>query len=228
VIGIPTLTFDPEGIHRAVLNICTNAVDACDGNADAKVIVATEHDVAAGKVRVTVEDNGSGIEPEDLDKIFTIFVSRKGGRGTGLGLPVSQKILREHGGDIHVESELGKGSRFTLTLPLASASVPAPAPGPVRPQKVDSAGGVLFEEGEISRLRSRWADIQSGFVDEPRRSVQEADSLVTATMKRLAEQFAAERSNLEGQWDRGSDISTEDLRIALRRYRAFFGRLLSI
>ena len=52
--------------------------------------------------------------------------------------------------------------------------------------------------------------------------------LVAATMKRLAEQFAAERSNLEGQWDRGSDISTEDLRIALRRYRSFFGRLLSI
>jgi hypothetical protein len=74
----------------------------------------------------------------------------------------------------------------------------------------------------------KWDSIQVGFVDEPRRCVQEADSLVAATMKRLAEQFAAERSNLEDQWHRGSDISTEDLRIALRRYRSFFGRLLSI
>ena len=88
--------------------------------------------------------------------------------------------------------------------------------------------GPLFSAEETASLRLKWDSIQVGFVDEPRRSVQEADSLVTATMKRLAEQFAAERSNLEGQWDRGSDISTEDLRIALRRYRAFFGRLLSI
>jgi hypothetical protein len=65
-------------------------------------------------------------------------------------------------------------------------------------------------------------------MDEPRRCVQEADSLVAATMKRIAEQFARERSSLEGQWDRGSDVSTEDLRIALQRYRSFFGRLLSV
>lgn len=88
--------------------------------------------------------------------------------------------------------------------------------------------GPLFSAEETASLRVKWNSIQVGFVDEPRRSVQEADSLVAATMKRLAEQFAAERSNLEGQWDRGSDISTEDLRIALRRYRSFFGRLLSI
>ena len=88
--------------------------------------------------------------------------------------------------------------------------------------------GPLFSAEETASLRLKWDSIQVGFVDEPRRSVQEADSLVAATMKRLAEQFAAERSNLEGQWDRGSDISTEDLRIALRRYRSFFGRLLSI
>ena len=77
-------------------------------------------------------------------------------------------------------------------------------------------------------MRSKWDTIQVGFVDEPRRSVQEADGLVAGTMKRLAEQFAAERSNLESQWDRGSDVSTEDLRVALRRYRSFFGRLLTI
>jgi two-component system, NtrC family, sensor kinase len=62
-------------------------------------------------------DNGIGIEADDLEKIFAVFVSRKGGRGTGLGLPVSQKILEEHGGRIRVESTLGEGSRFTLEFP---------------------------------------------------------------------------------------------------------------
>jgi len=88
--------------------------------------------------------------------------------------------------------------------------------------------GPLFSAEETAKFRSKWDAIQVSFVDEPRRSVEEADSLVAATMKRLAEEFAAERSNLEGQWDRGSDVSTEDLRIALRRYRSFFGRLLTI
>jgi hypothetical protein len=66
------------------------------------------------------------------------------------------------------------------------------------------------------------------FVDDPRRVVEQADSLVAVTMKRLAEMFAAERARLEGQWDRGDNVSTEDLRLALRRYRSFFGRLLSV
>ena len=70
--------------------------------------------------------------------------------------------------------------------------------------------------------------IQVGFVDEPRRAVEQADSLVAGTMKRLAEIFADERNNLESQWDKGEDVSTEDLRLALRRYRSFFSRLLSV
>ena len=67
--------------------------------------------------RLKVEDNGAGISPEDMEAIFNVFVSRKGGRGTGLGLPVSQKILEEHGGEITVDSKIGKGSRFTLEFP---------------------------------------------------------------------------------------------------------------
>jgi len=115
-----------------------------------------------------------------------------------------------------------------------SGAAAAAAPALVSPNRFPSQSspeperGPLFSAEETAGLRLKWDAIQVGFVDEPRRSVQEADSLVAATMKRLAEQFAAERSNLEGQWDRGSDISTEDLRIALRRYRSFFGRLLSI
>ena len=70
--------------------------------------------------------------------------------------------------------------------------------------------------------------VQAGFVDEPRKAVEQADGLVASTMKRLAESFARERANLEQQWDRGDNISTEDLRIALQRYRSFFHRLLAI
>ena len=77
-------------------------------------------------------------------------------------------------------------------------------------------------------LRTRWTDIQAGFVDEPRRAVEQADGLVAEAIKRLAETFANERNQLEGQWDRGGDVSTEDLRQALQRYRSFFSRLLSV
>jgi hypothetical protein len=86
----------------------------------------------------------------------------------------------------------------------------------------------LFPDQELPELRQRWDGIQAGFVDQPRKAVEEADSLVASTMKRLAEVFSQERSKLEGQWDRGDDVSTEDLRLALQRYRSFFHRLLSI
>jgi signal transduction histidine kinase len=114
---MPTLLFDPEALHRAILNIVTNAIDACDENENGRVVVSSRYDDAAKLAQVVVEDNGAGIAPDDLEAIFTVFVSRKGGRGTGLGLPVSRKILEEHGGQIRVESTVGKGSRFTLELP---------------------------------------------------------------------------------------------------------------
>jgi hypothetical protein len=85
----------------------------------------------------------------------------------------------------------------------------------------------LFPERELHELRGRWSNIQSAFVDEPRRSVEEADGLVAQMVKRLAESFADARSKLEGQWSRGGDVSTEELRLTLRRYRSFFDRLLS-
>lgn len=86
----------------------------------------------------------------------------------------------------------------------------------------------LFPDNEAGELRSRWDAVQASFVDEPRQAVEQADALVANAMKRLAETFAQERSNLEAQWDRGDSVSTEELRIALQRYRAFFGRLLAI
>jgi hypothetical protein len=86
----------------------------------------------------------------------------------------------------------------------------------------------LFPNSELEGLRTKWSEVQTAFVDEPRKAVEQADSLVASAMKRLAEVFAEERSKLEGQWDRGDNVSTEDLRIALQRYRTFFHRLLSI
>ena len=93
---------------------------------------------------------------------------------------------------------------------------------------VDERAAPLFSSEEAKDFRARWDAIQVSFVDEPRRVVEQADSLVAAAMTRLAEMFAAERTKLEGQWDRGDNVSTEDLRLALRRYRSFFGRLVSV
>lgn len=85
----------------------------------------------------------------------------------------------------------------------------------------------LVGDDETRDVQSRWERIQGSFVDEPRRAVEEADSLVAELMQQLAQSFAQERERLEGQWDRGDKVSTEDLRVALQRYRSFFDRLLS-
>ena len=157
------------------------------------------------------------------------LVRQAGGNGAGNG----------NGGDGH-----GKVAETTVRGPA-----PSPAPGEVHggprqgetttaqiahpdgpraegPKEEESAP--LFSGDEAGQLKARWDAIQVGFVDEPRKAVEDADSLVASTMQRLAEMFSEERSKLEGQWDRGDDVSTEDLRVALRRYRAFFGRLLAI
>jgi len=86
----------------------------------------------------------------------------------------------------------------------------------------------LFPDDQLRDLQARWNDIQTGFVDEPRSAVERADGLVASTMQQLAEAFSKERSKLEQQWDRGDNISTEDLRVAFQRYRSFFRRLLSM
>ena len=92
----------------------------------------------------------------------------------------------------------------------------------------ENAHPPLFHNNELEELRGRWQRIQGSFVDEPRTSVQQADELVASTMARLAEMFASERARLEGEWSKGEEVSTEDLRQALRRYRSFFDRLLAV
>ena len=86
----------------------------------------------------------------------------------------------------------------------------------------------LFAQNDTQDFRSRWEKIQNGFVDEPRTAVVQADELVANAIKRLAEVFATERHKLETEWDKTDNVSTEDLRLALRRYRSFFDRLLSV
>jgi hypothetical protein len=86
----------------------------------------------------------------------------------------------------------------------------------------------LFTEESDREFRNRWRDIQSGFVDEPRTAVEQADELVAQLMQRLAQSFSEQRTRLEQQWDASDKVSTEELRIALKRYRSFFERLLSV
>jgi signal transduction histidine kinase len=114
---MPATCIDPEGIHRAVLNIVGNALDAVEGREGGRVCVSTGFSPETGMVSVAVVDNGPGIAAELLPQIFNIFESTNGARGTGIGLAVSQKIIREHGGDILVESRPGEGARFTLEWP---------------------------------------------------------------------------------------------------------------
>lgn len=117
----------------------------------------------------------------------------------------------------------------TLTDPYTADSSPSVSDQSItdQPAQSFSAAMPLFSDTEIGNLRSRWSNVQAGFVDEPRRAVEEADQLVATVMQRLAEGFASERSSLERQWDSGDNVSTEDLRLALQRYRTFFGRLLN-
>lgn len=88
--------------------------------------------------------------------------------------------------------------------------------------------GELFSANERNELEQRWNEIQARFVDEPRGSVQEANALVSHLMDRLVSSFSEQRARLEGQWERGDDVTTEDLRMVLMRYRSFFGRLLEV
>jgi hypothetical protein len=121
------------------------------------------------------------------------------------------------------ERKQEQADRVTSTRELAKDLGRTPA------GKADhSATTALFPENESKDFHKRWTDIQTAFVDEPRRAVERADELVAEVIKRLADSFAQERSRLEGQWGRGDNVSTEDLRVALQRYRAFFDRLLNI
>ena len=114
---LPLTSFDPEAIHQATLNIVLNAFDATDEVEESAIEVTTEYDESTDTISISVQDNGPGVPDDQLDGIFNVFESTKGSRGTGLGLAVSRKIIREHGGDITVESTAGQGCRFMMSWP---------------------------------------------------------------------------------------------------------------
>jgi signal transduction histidine kinase len=131
--GVGAVPCDPDGIHRAVLNVVSNAVDAVEDRPNPRVAVQALLEPAGDWAKVVVVDSGPGIPGDAVEEMFRPFVSTKGSRGTGLGLPVSRKILREHGGDIAVQSVVGKGSKFALRIPMKAAADPPPAGPPGEP-----------------------------------------------------------------------------------------------
>jgi len=114
---LPIAAFDMESIHRAVLNIASNAIDAVHQIEGGAVVLQTGYDRDKDMMLVAISDNGPGIPDEQRDIVFNLFESSKGSRGTGIGLPVSRKIIREHGGRISVDTQPGAGTRFVLSWP---------------------------------------------------------------------------------------------------------------
>lgn len=132
--------------------------------------------------------------------------------------------------------EPGVGTRRRWTSPDAPLVEPerpgdertAPEPEAVASRSETDAAerAPLFSQEESNQLRTRWEGVQAGFVDEPRRAVEEADALVRRVMERLTAGFNQQREQLEQEWGERDEVSTEDLRVALRHYRSFFDRLL--
>lgn len=114
------MKFDVEGIHCCLVNLVTNAIDACSGLGsahEARKVVVKSAKLDGGGVEYRVSDNGSGMDHETKEKIFRMFFSSKGSKGTGLGLMITRKIIEEHGGTIECKSEVGQGSQFIVRLP---------------------------------------------------------------------------------------------------------------
>ena len=120
-LSIDEVTMDPRTVHRSLLNLVTNAIDACSLDEDTgknwEICVKTARE-NGNIIRFEVQDNGAGMAPETKDKLFASFFSTKGGRGTGLGLLVTKKLVEEHKGTIDFTSQLGKGTTFVLRLPF--------------------------------------------------------------------------------------------------------------
>lgn len=148
-------------------------------------------------------DKSTGIDPSTADLADTGSVAPGPEGEVAEGTPAPQEERAEG------VAESGAGS--------VSGAATAAAEEQPRP---------LLADEELDGFRGRWDAVQVGFVDEPRGSVQQADALVAELMQRLAQTFSDERTSLESQWEQGADVSTEDLRVAMQRYRSFFDRLL--
>ena len=117
--ALPEGLFDPDGMHRAILNLITNAIDAVESKDSGQIDITTKYlSIKTPLMEVIISDDGIGIPESRLETIFTPFASDKGARGTGLGLPVSKKIVEEHGGSISVTSTDKEGATFILQIPV--------------------------------------------------------------------------------------------------------------
>jgi len=166
--------------------------------------------------RAVNEEYRKEAEPRDAELTTAAFADAVGPTG-------SKKDLDRRAGETEPQREQVRAAGASTMNGTG-----APAAEAAAASATDEQAAPLLSPEEAKEFRARWDAIQGGFVDEPRRAVEQADALVAGAMKRLAEMFADERARLDGQWDRGDSVSTEDLRLALRRYRSFFGRLLSV
>jgi hypothetical protein len=176
----------------------------------------------------TTTDTSGDVSPTRTDATPTQEPSREAGDQVA---EAGDRIAEPQPDD--QAAEPGEAERLsTADIARGAADSRRRPPEPVGPGRTtevaESTVAPLFSEDASTELHDRWTDVQAGFVDEPRAAVEQADALVAEVMKRLAESFATERQALEQQWSSGGDASTEDLRMALRRYRSFFDRLLSI
>ena len=155
-------------------------------------------------------DKSTGTDPSTADLADTGSVAPGPEGEVAEGTPAPQEERAEGVAESGGESATGTVGTFSGTATTAAEEQRRP----------------LLEDEELDGFRGRWDAVQVGFVDEPRGSVQQADALVAELMQRLAKTFSDERTSLESQWEQGADVSTEDLRVAMQRYRSFFDRLL--
>jgi len=132
---MPPVPLDTGGIHQAVLNLLSNSLDAVEPETGA-VVLSCSYDAATENVRICVNDNGSGIPEKSMPQLFEPFHSTKGLRGTGLGLPVTKKLIEEHGGDIDVDTGPRQGTTITLTIPCSE-------------EELESSGDTLDPDASI-------------------------------------------------------------------------------
>jgi hypothetical protein len=155
-------------------------------------------------------DKSTGTDPSTADLADTGSVAPGPEEEVAEGTPAPQEERAESVAESGGESATGTAGTLSGTATTAAEEQRRP----------------LLEDEELDGFRGRWDAVQVGFVDEPRGSVQQADALVAELMQRLAQTFSDERTSLESQWEQGADVSTEDLRVAMQRYRSFFDRLL--
>jgi hypothetical protein len=155
-------------------------------------------------------DESTGPDPSTADLADTGSVAPGPEGGVAEGTPAPREDRAEGVAESGAGSAKGTAGTVSGTATTAAEEQRRP----------------LLADEELDGFRGRWDAVQVGFVDEPRGSVQQADALVAELMQRLAQTFSDERTSLESQWEQGADVSTEDLRVAMQRYRSFFDRLL--